>query len=237
MQPITTTISAVLFDLDNTLFDHDKAEVEALKEVHSLYHQIFSGVSFETFHSKFRVNNDKLWELLVAGEITRWESREERFSRTLSDCGRDTTLAGEMFSAYLSIYIYYHFMIDGTETLIQTLHKNNYRLGIITNGFTTVQENKMDQLGIRDYFTTIVMSEHVGVMKPNPKIFDVALQSIGCEAHECLFVGDSFSSDVKGAVNAGMQAVWFNPSGKPPSNGNDIHYHSITHLKDILTLL
>ena len=234
MQKSINSIKAILFDLDNTLFDHDRAELESLKKIYRSYRKLFNGISFDTFYERFQINNDMFWKKLVAGETNRWQSRHGRFALTLQDCNLDNSQAAEMFSVYLSIYIHNHYYIDGAENLLRTLKKKKYTLGIITNGFTTVQENKIDGLGIRRYFDTIVMSEKVGVMKPHPKIFDTALTKIECEARDCLFVGDSYESDVVGALRSGLNAVWFNPKHNPPPVENNDNYISIEHLKEII---
>ncbi len=237
MNNSNTLIKAILFDLDNTLFDHDRAELESLKKIYRSYRNLFNGISFDTFYEKFQINNDMFWKKLITGETNRWQSRQGRFALTLKDCGLKQSPAAEMFSVYLSIYIHNHYYVDGAENLLKTLNRKKYTLGIITNGFTTVQENKIDGLGIRRYFDTIVMSEKVGVMKPHPKIFNTALAKIRCEAQDCLFVGDSFDSDVVGALKSGLKAVWFNPKQKPPPVEDNDTYICIEHLNEIVPYL
>ena len=197
-------IKAVLFDLDNTLFDHTRAQAESLAEIYKHYSSVFNSTSFDAFYKTYLHNNDIFWKKLSDGEISRWDFRHLRFAQTLKDLHTDDAPAVEMTLTYFSIYINRNYHVDGALSVVKSLRRKNYRLGIISNGFIDVQENKIEQLRIRKYFDTVIMSEHVGVMKPHPDIYRAALYAIDCDADECVFVGDTYAVDVIGAADAGL---------------------------------
>lgn len=101
----------------------------------------------------------------------------------------------------------YSLPFDDTIETLEYL-KKKYKLGVITNGLTSTQHGKIEQSGIKDYFDVIVTSEEVNCNKPGKQIFVYAADKIGEDIKDCVYVGDVFSNDVYGALNAGMQAVW-----------------------------
>ena len=237
MTDTLSNIKAVLFDLDNTLFDHKRGQAESLAEIYEHYPAVFNSTAFDLFYKTFLHNNDIFWKKLKDREVTRWECRYLRFKQTLRDLHIDDAPAEEMTLVYFSIYIHRNYPVDGASTILKSLRRKNYRLGIITNGFTDVQENKIEQLGIRKYFDSIIISERAGVMKPHPHIFHTAVEDIGCDAHECVFIGDSYTDDVTGAVGAGLPAVWFNTENAEPPVDDDRHFASISRLENLLKML
>ena len=86
-----------------------------------------------------------------------------------------------------------------------------YKLHIITNGFHEVQHIKLQHAGLTSYFNEIITSEQMGVKKPNPKIFNYALQKANTSAEESIMIGDDLEVDVLGAEKVGIQGVFFNP--------------------------
>lgn len=85
--------------------------------------------------------------------------------------------------------------------------KQNYILHIITNGFHEVQQNKLDNSNITNYFKTITNSEIAGVKKPNPQIFHFALQQAKVKPEASIMIGDDFEADILGALNVNMDAI------------------------------
>lgn len=104
------------------------------------------------------------------------------------------------------------FLYDDSIEVIESLHKN-YRLSIITNGLTSVQENRIRKSVIAKYFENIIISEEISVSKPNPKIFEYALQNMNYgDKSKVLMVGDSLTSDIQGGINFGIDTCWYNPN-------------------------
>jgi putative hydrolase of the HAD superfamily len=94
-----------------------------------------------------------------------------------------------------------------------------YRLGLITNGPAAIQRAKIERFGLASYFDALIVSGEVGVAKPDPAIFALALEQLGAWPHEALFVGDSPEHDMRGAQAAGMAFVWMNAHGEALPEG------------------
>jgi FMN phosphatase YigB (HAD superfamily) len=109
---------------------------------------------------------------------------------------------------------------DGAEGVVEAL-RPSYTLGVISNGWHDIQTNKLAALGFGEHFEThlLVFSESVGHAKPDPRIFQHALQQASVEPREALMIGDWALGDVGGAQAAGMRGVWFNPEGHPTPEG------------------
>jgi putative hydrolase of the HAD superfamily len=99
--------------------------------------------------------------------------------------------------------------VEGAVRLVGELI-GKYKLGVVSNGLPDVQYRKLESMGLRPLFSCIVLSEEVGIRKPDPEIFLRAAQLLGRQPDECFFIGDSYTSDVVGAKKAGMHTCWFN---------------------------
>src|SRR5690606_28036382 len=103
----------------------------------------------------------------------------------------------------------FNHLFDGAIDVLDYL-KPKYNLHIITNGFQEVQTGKLRNSNIAHYFATVTNSEMAGVKKPNPKIFEYALNLAKTDRASSLMIGDSFEADIEGALNVGLDAVFFN---------------------------
>ena len=128
------------------------------------------------------------------------------------------------------------FLYEESLELVKDLAKN-YRLTIITNGLCAVQDNRIKKSVIAEYFEDIVVSEEIGVSKPNPEIFQHALNNINYpHKNKVLMVGDSLRSDIQGGINFGIDTCWFNPGLNLNETGIEPTYtiSDLTELKEIL---
>ena len=91
---------------------------------------------------------------------------------------------------------------------IQALKEQGYLLGVVSNGPSVLQNKKLDTAGIRDLFDVVAVSGDYGIHKPDRRLFDLAAQKLNVPNEACLFVGDHPVNDIKGALGAGMQAIW-----------------------------
>ena len=112
-----------------------------------------------------------------------------------------SALAEQMSEDFLHLTTKYFSLLPGAEELVRYLAKK-YPLTVVTNGFIEVQYEKFDKSGLRDCFSHIVLSEEVGCQKPNPRIYEEALRMNGVSAAEAVMIGDSWNSDIQGAINA-----------------------------------
>jgi len=126
--------------------------------------------------------------------------------------------------------------MDGAVEVLETLQRLGVALGLVTNGTVRSQAQKLDILGLRSYFRTVVVSEAVGVEKPHAAIFQYALDSLGLRAEHAWFVGDHPANDILGACRVGLRTVWLRGSHPWPDN-QAVPHHQIDHLRELLPLL
>ena len=125
---------------------------------------------------------------------------------------------------------------SGCTGLLDEL-RQRYRLGVITNGPAEVQQHKFDHTGVSEYFEMFLPSGEVGVEKPDPRIFHIALDRLGLAPREAIFVGDHLDLDVMGAQRAGMKAVWYNPQRWPSEFPHIVPDAEIGRLQDLMAVL
>jgi len=199
----------VYFDLDDTLLDHRHAERHALGDVHARYRDQLAGVTLVHLQETYHQHNVELWHRYAHEEITKDELKVLRFGETLGALGADQTLADEMNVFYMEHYRHHWCLIEGAQAAFHAI-ADQYPVGIITNGFGETQHAKLERFSdIRDRSEAIVISDEVGVMKPHARLFTHAQQAAATAPESILYVGDSYRSDVQGALNAGWQIAWF----------------------------
>lgn len=222
----------IIFDADETLFDFKKSERAAFKNTMLEFNIEYD----ENYHLKiYQEINTAIWKEFENGLITQKKLKVERFKR-LSDrlnAGFDEIVFAKLYMKHLS---YASFLYDDSIDLVESLHKN-YRLSIVTNGLKDVQNNRIRRSIIAKYFEDIVISEEVEVSKPNPKIFELALNNIKhTDKSKVLIVGDSLTSDIQGGINSGIDTCWFNANKIVNNTGIKPTYKisNLMELKDIL---
>ena len=226
----------LFFDLDNTLWDFDKNSKTVLQNLFKANNfEVKLGVDFEKFHSFYYEKNNELWHLYYFNKIKKEELRYRRFHDTFLNFGlNNLQLSKSIAEDYIQISPYSkHLMPDCIEVL-EHLAKD-YHLHIITNGFAEVQNIKIDNCGLRDYFKQIIISEEHGLTKPNLEIFRLAERLANAAPDKCMMIGDNWVSDIEGAIGAGWKAVYFGnnlPDGKQHS-----FVSSIKKLEELKALL
>lgn len=210
----------IFFDLDMTLWDFETNAHEAYKDIYAKFKLNDHGIeSIETFLKSYFVHNDMLWEQYRNGEIEKEVLRARRFELTLLDFGiNDPALAESIGMEYITISPQKTNLFPNAHNVLEYL-REKYPLHIITNGFEEVQFTKLKNSRLSDYFIHVITSEDAGCKKPDPGIFRYALQKAGAKAEDSLMIGDDPDVDVKGAEDAGMDGVFFNPKGLAV-NGN-----------------
>ena len=187
----------VLFDLDNTICDYDGARM------------IRTRYAFEPHFP----NSDHL-DAAVAAAIDRASEGCDHFAAVLSEHGiADAEHAAHSEARYHEDR--YRGLVLFPEALeVVAAVADVAEVGMITNGPTDIQRPKIELLKIAAHFPVIVVSGDVGVWKPDPAIFEIALERCGCDASDAIYVGDSAHHDIPGAHAAGMRAVWINRAGR-----------------------
>ncbi len=229
-------ITHIFFDLDHTLWDTDKNSEESLSELfHELELQQMGIPSFKDFHLQYRKHNQRLWGLYAENQIGKDAVRLHRFVHTLQDFNvHDQNTALNMADKFVERTPYKLNLIDGAKEILNYLH-GRYNLSIITNGFSESQYIKMNQSGLTNYFDHIFISEEIGINKPDPAIFHYAAKKSGAiEIRHCLMIGDTYQTDILGAINAGMQSVFLSSEEHSQKHTDVITIKSLNELIGIL---
>jgi putative hydrolase of the HAD superfamily len=225
----------IFFDLDHTIWDFDKNAEEALHELYEIYGLKELGLhSADLFIETYTHHNHRLWAEYHNGKITKAELREGRFKKTFLDMGLHPEVIPVGFEdAYVKLCpTKTNLFPDAHETLEYL--KSRYVLHLISNGFRESTELKITGTNIGGYFEHVIISEVVGVNKPDKAIFEHALNLASAEKNESLMIGDSLEADVYGALNFGMGAIYFNPAGLAKPEDVPVQ---ITHLKELIQIL
>ena len=201
-------INHIFFDLDNTLWDFDS---NSRKVISDLFHennlQLRCGVEFSIFLSRYEKINHLLWEKLRMSEITKEQLRSSRFYNSMQFFGYDDYELGyRLEEEYVKRSPYQNILLPDTINVLENLHKK-YELHIITNGFKEVQYVKLNNCNLINYFSNIFISEEVGYSKPDKRIFEHAISTVGGTKSNSIMIGDDINVDVNAAKNFGMRAI------------------------------
>ncbi|MBR3876900.1 MAG: YjjG family noncanonical pyrimidine nucleotidase [Bacteroidaceae bacterium] len=225
----------LFIDLDDTVYDFSAASEESFRETYELlqYGRFFD--SFEHYLSIYKPYNLELWRIYGEGKITKEELNKRRYSYPLECVGiHDQELADTFCKEALSRIPTKGPLMPGAIELLEYL-RPKYRMFILSNGFKELQSRKMHAAGIDKYFDELILSEDIGVNKPNRELYDYALQKTGSTLEESLMIGDMFETDIAGAANIGMEQIYYNPKGK---QGHPfVPTYEVKHLLEIKEIL
>ncbi len=232
---MNATIRGVIFDLDDTLFDRDRAIIQTLNRMAGKFDGLFRGIEPTMLVKVFIESDQKAMEEFKAGATVK-ESRLKRNQLFLRTLGRDERYAAEINDFYVKTLPAMRTFLPGARATINKL-VGLVKVGIITNGSPDVQYRKLESLGIKHLLSCIVISEEIGIRKPDARIFLRAAAHLDEEQGGLLYVGDSYENDVVGAKNAGCRAAWFNPHGNArPQHGTKPDYE-IKRLRQVLEII
>jgi HAD superfamily hydrolase (TIGR01549 family) len=208
-----TATRAVLFDLDDTLVDHQHASHAAVAGVRD----VFVALQARTLEA-MAAENDRLVEALHSdvglGRRTADDARIERYRRLFSFADAPADHASAAAELHRRIYMASRRAVPGAVALLAALH-GRVTIAIVTNNTVAEQTEKLATFHLAPYVDVLVTSEEVGTAKPGPAIFAHALARCACPAAAAVMVGDSWRNDVEGALRAGIRALWFNRRGTP----------------------
>ena len=211
---------AVFIDWDDTLGDWGTAARLAQEDVYQQFRIAEWGVRFEDWYEAYHTHNEELWHLYAHGQIDRPYLMMDRFLHPIcvvkgivkKDGDVFRPLAMEMSSLFLAQTNAHFRLLPGACEVVAYL-ASKYALTVVSNGFAEVQHYKLEKSGLKPYFRHVVLSEEVGTLKPGARIFEVAMEMNRrelpyLEKEDVVMVGDSWGSDIEGAMNAGIDAVW-----------------------------
>jgi len=227
----------VFIDLDDTIWDFHANARLAMKDMFDDRDLIRYFEDFNQFFDIYAKRNIELWELYGKGEITKEYLSKERFLYPLSKMGiTDEKLAVEIGQHYLDNLPTKTALMPHAIELLDYLTEKKYPLTIISNGFVEVQYRKMRSSGIEHYFNHIVLSEAAGALKPDKQIFEYALELNGAKPNEAIMIGDSYAADIVGAINAGIDSVYY-PLHYPENGEKPECTYMIRSLREVMEIL
>ncbi len=216
----------ILFDADETLFSFNS--YLGLKAMLARY-----GIKFsEADYDAFQAINKPLWVAYQNKEITIQELQTTRFAKLAEQTGKDPLALNKELMAEMAIVSK---PLPNVMEMLNALY-GKVKMGIITNGLDALQQKRLDNTGTTKFFEIVVVSEVVGVAKPNAKIFEYAFEQIGdVDKSQILMVGDTLSSDILGANGVGIDSCWFNHTEE--NNTTEIKpTYEITDIKQLIAI-
>ena len=225
--------TTVLFDLDDTLFESSKSIKDILI---SLLKECFQYNADDETLNKYVKINSYYWELLRNGHIDFQTLKTGRFKEYLKELG--ISADAESFSLiFMEKFIGAVDLVDGAFELCRNLHKNGYKIYTASNGEDTIQKERIDRAGLAPYFTGHFNSDVMGCLKPSIEYFNYIRNNIKeKDPKKILMVGDLYSIDIEGAINAGISGCWFCRNASELKSGLPcITVRSLKELNGILT--
>ena len=204
----------LFIDLDDTVYDFSAASRESFLETYEQLHYERYFDSFEQYLSIYEPYNLELWRIYGEGKITKEELNKRRYSHPLEVVGvQDQALADTFCREALGRIPTKGHLVPGAMELLEYL-RPKYNLYILSNGFKELQSRKMQTAGIDKYFDALILSEDIGINKPDCRLYEHAMRKTASEPQESLMIGDMFDTDIVGAANFGMDSMYYNPKGR-----------------------
>lgn len=233
---MTKAYRNIFFDLDDTLWDFTANS-------RSVYHKLYDELGYDRYFASFdryiaihEERNTQLWDEYGKGTISKDELNVRRFTYPFEHEGIDgcRDLALRFMRSSLAMMPTMGGTVPGAHEVLGNL-AGRYHLYILSNGFRELQSAKMRSARLDGYFDKVILSEDIMVHKPATALFHFALSATQSSAADSLMVGDNIDTDIRGAMDAGIDQVWFNRTGRDP--GHLRPTHTITKLEDLLSIL
>lgn len=219
-------LKTVLFDLDGTLLDRDTSLRLFLGQQHARYVAELPGLSVEDF-TNIIAGLDAFGHVAKPTVYAQFCERFG-FGKSLKE-----TLVEDFEASFHGLAVAF----PGLHETLQELRKLGLNLGLVTNGRSRSQRPKIEALKIAPYFTSILISEEQGLRKPDPRIFQLAMQETGSTPESTIFVGDHPEADIRGAARAGLQTVWKRNSCWPAPTTAEATFDDLPELPGLVRAL
>jgi len=226
----------LFFDLDHTLWDFELNSKETMQELYINHHIAALGITdFDAFFTIYTAHNHRLWDRYAKGFIKQEELRWKRIYLSLLDFKiANEQLSKDMSVEFLQILPTKKKLFPHTIEILNYLKAKEYKMHLITNGFESVQFQKIKNAKIAHFFTEVITSETSNSLKPNKEIFEYALKSTNATLGESIMIGDNETADIQGGINIGMDTVFVNHLNVAPTLTAT---YTITHLKELEEIL
>ncbi|MDI6401671.1 YjjG family noncanonical pyrimidine nucleotidase [Balneolaceae bacterium ANBcel3] len=229
-------IKSIFFDLDDTLIDHKKAQNKAIMDMWSHFPAVQHLADPKVFAQAYAGVNDDLWKKYRDGDVDKLKLKQLRMELTFGKVGVTLDDWREADQVYMDYYKrYWEWMDDARESVVAL--SEHYDIGIMTNGFTEIQEEKFRFFSLHRYAKHLIISEEAGYLKPDSRIFEYSAGKAGYESREMLYIGDSYTSDILGGSESGWKTAWYCPEEHtdPARAEADIQFSHFSELTDYLT--
>ena len=222
----------LFFDLDHTLWDFDRNSAVAFELIFAAHGFDFA---IEDFLKHYVPRNQHYWKLYQVNQISHEDLRYYRLKDVFDILEVDVSkeLVNQLSEDYITHLPNSNHLLDGAIEVLEYLQPK-YELHIITNGFHFVQDKKLKNSNIEHFFKSVTNSEMAGVKKPHPTIFEFALSLANATKEESIMIGDSWEADIEGAVDFGMDAIFFNAENIKTEKTSHVEVKHLLELKNIL---
>ena len=228
----------IFIDLDDTIWDFTANSHVSLEIMYRDLDIARSYPDYGAFSSAYYAKNSELWALYHHGKIEKDFLIIERYAHLLRTIGYndiDNRLAQRMNEYYLDTLALQTQLVPYAIELLDYLTQRGYNLYILSNGFIEVQHKKLQSAGIEDYFERMVLSDEIGINKPDRRLFDYALEVTHSQAADTLMIGDNYDADILGAMQAGWGQIYFDRNHRGITAQEPQHtVHSLKEVMDIL---
>lgn len=206
-----------LLDADETVLDFIRSSEESFR---AAMNELGERQAAERY-AEFKEINDGLWREYERGEICKKDLMTARFSRFFARL-QSSADAKEANGLYFNKLCRTGYLLPGAAEFMREL-KRRGRIYLITNGTPAAQYGRLESLGLNGFFDGVFVSDEIGYAKPDVRFFEFVLASARVKREDCLVIGDSLTSDIKGANASGIESIWFNPKGKTASGARPDH--------------
>ena len=228
----------IFIDLDDTIWDFTANSHVSLEIMYRDLDIARIYPDYDAFSSAYYAKNSELWALYHHGKIEKDFLIIERYAHLLRTIGYndiDNRLAQRMNEYYLDTLALQTQLVPYAIELLDYLTRRGYNLYILSNGFIEVQHKKLQSAGIEDYFERMVLSDEIGINKPDRRLFDYALEVTHSQAADTLMIGDNYDADILGAMQAGWGQIYFDRNDRGITTQEPQHtVHSLKEVMDIL---
>lgn len=205
----------LLFDLAQTILNRNASLIRFISWQVNFF-QLVPQELKDLFIKRFVEldNNGNVWKDIV-------------YSQLIKDFNIKNFTVNALLQSYITDFNKFSIGFDNVQKVISDLYQKRYKIGLVSNGKTPFQEHNFYALGLTEYFSTVVVSEAIGLRKPDEKIFAYVCNQLNCSPSDCIFIGDNPKADIEGAKNVGMKTIFFHPSLilKPPITDESIHHY------------
>lgn len=238
-----TVARAVFFDLDETLIEHTLDGPALIARIHAMFPVAFGDVDARQFGVVLREKGQALWGTMFEPTEPGDQALVSMFRDTLEALGRDPVHARALRDAFIDTVLNGTKLYPGATAVLDRLRAAGMTTGIITNGYSYLQDAKIERHGLRPLVDFVVVSEAAGAHKPDERIFHLALNRAETAPEDAWHVGDHLVNDIAGAEDAGLTGVLFDPRGdRLPATeaglpeGGRMPTHTVSDLNEVARL-